>query len=129
MLKSRDIFRERRRGADFWLLLMRWLGLAGWLVLFCALALFERARPEDAFVDAELFQRLGVPMELRSYWDLDLVHYIVYLMAMGLALSIGGLLVNSRRLRRRDDQYRVYLLALGLISLAGLTMYWLKLPL
>ncbi len=129
LLRSRDIFTERRRGADFWLLLIRSLGIGGWLLLFSALALFERARPEESFIDAELFQRLGVPLVLRHYWDLDLVRYIFYLMAMGLVLSIGGLLVNGRRHRRRDDHYRVYLLVLGLISLAGLIMYWLKLPL
>ncbi len=129
ILKSRDIFRDRRRGADFWLWLMRALGVGGWLLLFCALALFERARPEESFIDATLFERLGVPVVLRQYWDLDLMRYIAYLMVMGLALSVGGLLVNGQRHRRRDDHYRVYLLILGVISLGGLIIYWLKLPL
>ncbi|HHH36217.1 MAG TPA: hypothetical protein ENK48_05245 [Gammaproteobacteria bacterium] len=129
VLRSRDIFRERRRGADLWLALMRVMGIAGWLLLFAALALFQRARPEDSFIDPEIFRRLGVPLTLRTYWDMDLVRDIAWLMVLGLVLSVVGLLVNSRRHRRRDDHYRVYLVSLGLISLAGLVMYWLKLPL
>ncbi len=129
VLRSRDIFRERRRGADLWLVLMRVLGVTGWLLLFAALALFQRARPEDSLIDPEIFRRLGVPLELRSYWDMGLVHDIAWLMGLGLVLSILGLLFNSHRHRRRDDHYRVYLISLGLISLAGLVMYWLKLPL
>lgn len=128
VLKSRDIFREKRRGVDIWLAMMRVLGVAGWLVLFSALALFERARPEESFIDPELFRRLGIPLVLRQYWDMELVRIIFHLMVVGLILSIAGLWLNSRRHRRRDDHYRVYLLSLGLISLAGIVMYWLKLP-
>ncbi len=128
VLRPRDIFRERRRGADAWLSMMRVLGVSGWLLMFSALALFERARPEESFIDPELFRRLGIPVVLRQYWDLELVRYIFYLMIMGLVLSLAGLWLNSRRRRRRDDHYRIYLLSLGLISLAGIVMYWLKLP-
>ncbi len=128
VLRPRDIFRERRRGADALISVMRVLGVSGWLLMFSALALFERARPEESFIDPELFRRLGIPVVLRQYWDLELVRYIFYLMIMGLVLSLAGLWLNSRRRRRRDDHYRIYLLSLGLISLAGIVMYWLKRP-
>ena len=128
VLRERDIFRDRRRGEDAWLLLMRLFGIAGWLFLFAALAVFDLARPQEYLIDPRLLERLGLPSSLRPYWDLELARYIFYAMVLGLTASVAGLWLNRHRLRRRDDHYRLYLIVLGIISLAGILLYWLKLP-
>lgn len=121
--KQRDIFHERRKGADILVTLMRGFGLIGWLGLFAALLIFDKAQPEKSFIDARFLERLGFSVNLRNSWDFDLFQYIFYLMVMGLVLSLAGLFVHSKRNRRGDDGFGLYLIMLGLISVAGIVTY------
>lgn len=111
---------ERRRGEDLWLRLLRWLIVAGWLVLLLALFLLVRARPEvETFFD----RYYRVP--LRRYWDLELARWLFASMWAGLVLSLAGLLINLRRHRRRDDDWRWSLLFIAGSSLLGILAYLL----
>lgn len=110
--------KERRKGPDLWLRVLRWTGIGGWLILFAAFVIMDKAKPErGTFIDMMYFRQLGIPVELRQEWDQQLVTYIFYLMTLGLCISVAGLLINTRRLRRRDDGYRASLVIVGTISL------------
>lgn len=108
----------RRKGPDLWVRSLRYLALAGWILLVCAFLVLARAKPQvETF-----FERL-YNIQLQQQWDMELARYILYLMVFGLAISFLGLIINARRIRRRTDEWRFSLIFLGVISLTGIVLY------
>lgn len=114
----RDDQSRRQRRRDPLLLALRWLSVAGWLILLAALLVLAEAKPP-----VETFFERYYKIQLRSSWDLELARYIYYLMLLGLGTSLTGLALNSRRLRRRGDEWRISLILVAAISLLGLIRY------
>ena len=121
----REGFVERRRGHDLLLRIMSWLGIGGWAIMLLVMVAVDRAQPDDPdFIpNKRILEQAGVPYHLRTTWDQNLVTYIFYLLIAGLVLGITGLVVNSRRHRRRDDHYRIHLVLLTGISAVGILYY------
>lgn len=111
----------RRKGPDLWVRSLRYLALAGWLALIAALVVLDRAKPQ-----VETFFERVYDIRLHQQWDMALARYLLWLMVAGLVLSVLGLFINARRNRRRTDQWRLSLILLGLISLAGIALYHLN---
>ena len=115
---------ELREGPDLWVRVLRWFGIAGWMIMLVVYVLLDLARPErGTFVDTMYFKQLGIPVNVGSRWDMGLVEIIFYLMVLSLCISIIGLLINTARRKRSDDGFRKYLIILGLISLFGVIYY------
>jgi hypothetical membrane protein len=108
-------------------LLVRLFGICGWLGMFTALVILAKAKPESSLIDEHFLAQFGYEVSLRRAWDMDLALYIFYLMLMGLGLSLIGFLLHLRRAKREDDGYGLYLIVLGIISLAGIIIYQLML--
>jgi hypothetical protein len=118
--------KDRRQGPDLWISVLRWMGVSGWLILFAAFVVADKAKPDrGTFIDMMYFQQLGIPVNLRLEWDPQLVTYIFYLMILGLCVSVTGLFINLKRHRRRSDSYRVQLFILGAISLSAIIYHLL----
>ncbi|WP_429884745.1 hypothetical protein [Geoalkalibacter halelectricus] len=113
---------ERRRRPDIWVRSLEWLAVGSWLVLFLALLLVAKAKPQ-----VETFFERYYNLPLDPYWNLELLGYLQGLMVLGLALSVLGLFINWRRSRRAEDQCCVSLIILGVISLVGLVFSFLNL--
>ncbi len=123
--RSKNDFVERRGGQDLLLRIMSWLGIIGWASLLVVMVVMDRAKPDDpTFIpDERFFQMTGIPYHLRTTWDQGLLTAIFYLLSVGLVLGIIGLVVNSRRHRRRGDYYRIHLVLLTAISAIGVLYY------
>lgn len=115
-------FVERKGRHDPLLRIMSWSGIVGWAIMLVVMVMVDRAKPDDSdFTPSKsIFEQVGAPYHLQMTWDKDLVTYIFYLLIAGLVLGITGLVVNSRRHRRRDDHYRIHLVLLSGISAAGI---------
>ena len=113
--------RERRRGPDKWISTLVWLGVAGWLLVFAAFLLLGYAKPEVTTFFDRYFQ-----VRVRSHWRMELVRYIFYCMVGGTLLSLTGIVINLKRHRRRTDEFRVSLILVGMISLAGVIFYLIR---
>ena len=109
---------DRRKGPDLWIRSLRYLALAGWILLIVAFVILDRAKPQ-----VETFFERVYNIHLEQHWDMDLARYLLWLMVVGLLLSFAGLVINARRNRRRTDQWRVSLILLGVISLTGIVLY------
>jgi len=114
--RGRD--RDRRKGPDLLIKLTEWFAVLGIFMLLAALYVIGLAKPET-----ETFFDRYFDIRLRSYWDLDLARYIFYFMVFALLSSGAGLFINSRRHRRKEDRYDIFLLIVGLVSLAGIFVY------
>jgi hypothetical protein len=124
---STDEQQERRKGPDKWVYAIRSFGIVGWCLMVGVLVIIDKARPQsDAFIDREFFNRMDIPIVLRTTWDQDLARYIFYLMILGCFLSVTGLIINIQRSRRKDDGYKAYLFMLALLSVAGIVLYVYK---
>lgn len=108
----------RRKGPDPWIRSLRYLALAGWALMIVALVILDRAKPQ-----VETFFERVYDIRLQQQWDMDLARYLLWLMVLGLVLSLFGIIINACRKRRRTDQWRLSLFVLGLISLAGIILY------
>lgn len=117
---------ERRIGPDLWVRALRWIGIAGWMIMLVVYILLDRAKPEyGTFIDTMYFEQLGISANIDSRWDMSLVEIIFYLMILSLCISIAGLVINTGRRKRVDDGFRKYLVTLAFISLFGIVYYLL----
>lgn len=107
--------RDRRRREDFWVRFLEWLVVGSWFLLFIALLVFSKAKPQ-----IETFFERYYNLPVNPDWNLEFLFYLRILMILGLILSVLGLTINWRRSRRAEDQFRVSLVVLGAISLLGL---------
>ncbi|MDY6953420.1 MAG: hypothetical protein SWE60_18065 [Thermodesulfobacteriota bacterium] len=63
---------------------------------------------------------------LRTTWDLEMMQYFFYLMIVGLCISIVGFAINTKRHRRKTDEYLISLMLLGSVSIIGMVTYLVR---
>lgn len=116
---------DKRKRRDGLVGMLVWLGVLGWLMLFAAAILIDRARPDDTrfAIDRKIYEQSGVEYNLRTSWDAGLTDYILYLLIGALALSVIGFILNTMRHRRKDDRYHMNVILLFLAALAGISWY------
>lgn len=109
---------DRRKGPDLWIKLLTWSGLVSGISLVAVLFITAVAKPQ-----VETFFDRFYNLRLRRTWDMELMDYIFYLLLLCLFCSLGGLVINSRRKRRKDDHTRASLIVMLCISIFGLVQY------
>ncbi|WP_020675328.1 hypothetical protein [Geopsychrobacter electrodiphilus] len=109
---------DRREGPDLWIKLLTGSGLLSGVSLVAALFVTARAKPE-----VETFFDRFYDLRLQKSWDLELMEYICYLLLICLFSSLGGLLINSRRKRRKADHIWSSLIFMSCVSVFGLLAY------
>ncbi len=109
---------ERRKGPDLCVKVLGWLGVFSWFLMFMALFIIDRAKPE-----AENIFTKAAKIKVRTTWNQELTNYLFYLMIFGLCISIIGIVINSRRHHREEDRFRLTLIILGIISIFGIIKY------
>ena len=115
-------FIERRKGPDLLIKAIRWLAVLGWFIMLAALVIYAIAKPHTLiFFDREY------NIQLQTVLNIQLATFLFYLMVCGLLMSIGGFYLNIKRSRRKDDEYRISLILLGMISLLGIITYLISL--
>ncbi|KAA3615284.1 MAG: hypothetical protein DWQ05_14575 [Calditrichaeota bacterium] len=109
---------DRRRGPDKLIKSLRWLAITGWINFAISLILYDEAKPDfETFFD-RLFH-----VQMRYHWNETLAFLSFVWFVLCLVLSVVGIFINKKRHRRRNDEYRLNLIVLGLISLVGAVSY------
>jgi hypothetical protein len=115
------VYPDRRNKKDP---LLKYLAIANAVAaigLFVAICITAVAKPEvETFFDR--FYKVNVYR--RPHWDMVLVDYIAIMLAFSGITSIIGLLINSRRLKRKGDYIRATLVICLVMSVAGLGLYF-----
>lgn len=120
MLKSSKR-QERRKGPDFLIKVLKNLVFISWVIIFTSMVLLDLAKPQmESFFD-KLF---GV--HRNTNWNYTFMDYMFYTMVCGLGVSVGGLYINSKRMRRKGDHYSISLIFLGLVSTIGIIFYLVR---
>ncbi|MBN1956813.1 MAG: hypothetical protein JXQ81_09375 [Desulfuromonadales bacterium] len=109
---------NRRKRPDLLLQLLAWLNAAAVVSLAAALVIAAVAKPE-----LETFFDRYYNLQLRQTWNQDLIGYIGLMLGLSCVTSIIGLIVNSKRLRRKGDHVHATLVLSLIISLVALGYY------
>lgn len=109
---------NRRKRPDLLLQLLTWFNAAAIISLLAALFLTAIAKPElETFFDR--FYNLN----LRQTWDQGLIVYIGLLLGVSFLTSVVGLLINSKRMRRKNDHIHATLILSLVASIVGLALF------
>jgi ABC-type phosphate transport system permease subunit len=114
---------DRRKGRDPVLKVLSSCGAATAVLAVIALVLLAKAKPHAfAHFDKEAFS-------VRSFWDPGYAQMLLGLMIVGLAIGLIGLVLNTRRLKRKNDSIRLNLVFLAVASAVGIAVYLYYWPL
>lgn len=117
----REKILEKRKENGPLLKIISVFGLVSWLLMLPVLVLLEKAKPE-----LETFFDRWMHLSAQPNWDVTLYRYAFYLMLLVMFLSFFGLILNSFRMRRSTDSWRINLILVFLLSLSGVVYYLLK---
>ena len=112
---------NRSRRPDLLLRLLSICNGVAVIALAAALCITAIAKPE-----LETFFDRYYQLPLRNNWNMDLANYIGILLACSFIVSVAGLAINSRRLKRKHDHVRATLVLSLIISLIAFG-YFLRL--
>jgi len=112
---------NRRKTKDPLMRFLTWSNATAAIGLFAALCIAAAAKPEAITFFDRFYQ---VNTYRRPHWDMVLVDYIAIMLAISCLTSTIGLIINSRRLKRKGDFIRATLVICLLVSLAGLALYF-----
>lgn len=117
---SYNHYPDRRKGPDLLLRMLTITNAIAAIGLFIAICITAAAKPEiETFFD----RFFKVNVYRRPYWDMQLVDYIAIMLAISGITSIVGLIINSKRRRRRGDYIRSTLVLCLLASIVGIGLY------
>lgn len=110
---------ERRRRRDVLMTLLRLLNTIAVLALISALFITAASKPShQSFFDQ--FHNLRIYYD----WNYPRLRYAAFCLFLGFFTSAVGLVVNTRRLRRKKDHIRASLILCLVISVIGLSLYF-----
>jgi len=100
--------------------ILTWSNAVAAVGLFAAICIAAAAKPEPVTFSDRFY---NVNVYRRPHWDMVLVDYIAIMLALSGLTSVVGLIVNSRRLKRKGDYVRATLVICLVMSIAGLGLY------
>ncbi len=110
---------QRRREKDPLVVALNLTGAAGWLALLASVLYIGKAKPEFARVFGFKFATT-----VRVNWDQASIDKSFTWLVVALVLGLISLLLNSARLRRKDDFFRVSPILLTASSVVGLFLWF-----
>jgi len=112
---------ERRKGPDILQKLIVLVSLIAWIIFISALVVYHYARPEIAY---SAFQSSSADA-YRDHWVEDLRQVFLLLLWTCCGITLGGMLINWSRSRRRTDYFKLNTGLLATIVIAILLFYYL----
>ncbi len=117
-MEHRSGFRDRRRRKDIWFKMISWFAMASWAIMFVALILYQKARPDNV----TFFDRF-YDVKKNTDWNPDTAFVLFLTMILGLIVSVIGLIINKKRARRKSDRFSVSLILMAVVSVMGIILY------
>ena len=116
--KENTVLKERRRKPDLVVRLATVLSLISWLVTFSVWIVLDRASPEKETMFSRFF---GITV--RSYWNSSLLQIAWTMLVVSLGTCILAFIFNILRKRRKTDKYKLSVIIIGVINIAGIIFF------
>lgn len=108
-----------RAGEDGLIKGIRFMSLISWSLLFTVFLLIAKAKPAYETI----FERFYTQVSPVESWDNDLIQLAMKLLIPLLILAFTGLMMNSKRHKRKTDTYRKSLITALAVSVIGLSIF------
>ncbi len=109
--------KNRRKGPDVLMKSINYLAVFSWVIIFIVIIIFSLAKPRIQGI------KPGHSVVSTGAWDSSLLEITAYLMVLQIMFSVVGLLINSNRMKRKEDQYNTSLIVSGILAIFGLLLY------
>ncbi|MAD54501.1 hypothetical protein [Idiomarina sp. UBA3162] len=116
-MRSNDSKRLQKLSA--WRRVMGTLSILGWLIFIAALIIYDFAKPETGTMFSE-----WTGIDLRTTWVSSLAGLYLFLMALGLVVSLIACILNIWLHQKRRAHIWINTLILGLASISGLLLFF-----
>ena len=113
-----EYFAERRKGPDKWIRAMKTFAMICWALFVFSFYLVSKAQPQ-----LESFFERWLNVKVREGWDEKMLFYTFILMLVIFYFSCFGLIINTRRHKRKTDKYSPALIFLLITSMIGVVVY------
>jgi hypothetical protein len=110
---------ERRNEGDTLLFLLSIFSIVSVTIVTLSIILIIQAEPNT-------FAEFDPQGQIRVAWEHYTTRYLFSLLVLGFVVSIVGLFVNAKRLKREFDYVRVNLIVLLLFSIVGMIIYFVR---
>ncbi len=107
-------WKERRKRVDPIMQIIHLSNALVWLLLIAFLLVTNEAMPPTE----TMFDRM-MGVDKRTHWDFQLLLIARWVLLGLFALSMAGILLNTRRLKRTTDHMRVSLIITAVFSFVG----------
>ncbi len=111
-------FAERRRGADRLTKAIQIFSAASWALVILFVVFFGLARP----MTDDFFSRFFDGAIARG-WDTFYLSVSLWLLIAVTAVCAGGIIINSRRHKRKSDRYNKSLIFFAVLSFIGIIAF------
>ncbi|MCP4199299.1 MAG: hypothetical protein GY762_19310 [Proteobacteria bacterium] len=110
---------NRRNERDTLLLLLSVFSVVSVTIVTLSIILIIQA-------ESGTFTEFDEQGQIQVAWENYTTRYLFSLLALGAVVSIAGLFVNAKRLKREFDYVRVNLIVLLLFSVVGMIIYFVR---
>ncbi len=110
---------DRRSQRDVLLFLLSIFSIVSVTIVTVSIVLIIQAQPGT-------FAEYNGEGQIQVAWKHYATRYLFSLLVLGFVVSIVGLFVNARRLKREFDYVRVNLIVLLLFSIVGMIIYFVR---
>jgi hypothetical protein len=107
--------RDRREGPDLLRRLLPLFSALSWACVVLAFFIMSLAKP-----GTQTFVGVFSDQPVYSGWDMELLHYVFWLLFGAIVLGAGGLFLNIMRSKRKGDNIYTSLIVAGAAALAFL---------
>jgi len=115
---------ERRGKKDTILQVISYLVIVCWLIMASAFLLLGKAKPQPRSPQELLYDN-SIPTNLKPL-DYTYINMLFYVMIAGFIVSIIGLLLNSTRMKRKGDHYRLTFVFVAILSVTGMVLWYFR---
>ncbi len=108
--------KNRRKGPDFVINVVKWISIIIWVIIAIIFLLIVVMKPTSS----------GTQMSrvVHGSSSKGMTNTIFVLLVIQLIMSVAGIIFNVTRLKRKSDTIRLTLVFSGIISVAGLAVFY-----
>ena len=110
--------KNRRRGPDFIINVIKWISIVIWIVIGIVLAMVVIMRPTSS--------GMQVSRVVQSTSSKAMTSAIFSFLVLQLILSVAGIVFNITRLKRKTDTIRLTLVFSGIFAIVGIIIISVK---
>jgi hypothetical protein len=117
-MNNNKIVMDRRKGPDFWVKWVNWIGIFVWIIVIAIITITDIAKPQVN----NFFER-ALNVQMRTYWNINLMQYAFYLLLFLFTLCIFTIVINIIRHRRKTDRFNPIVITFAVLSFLGIIIY------